>query len=471
MTANSTSATEPNAASNVDDTAAFELPQSAPLPASQLALIKATVPVLQQHGEAITKEMYSTLIAAHPELRDIFSHTSQTTGAQPRALARAVLAYATYVDDLPKLAHAVERIAQKHASLYVRPEQYDVVGEYLMRAIGTVLGEAATGEIVEAWTAAYGVLAQVFVAREGELYRRDAQEGWGLPSSSSEGEGKEGRAGWREFMIEKKVVEAEGIVSFWLVPKGKNGNEGPALPRFLPGQYVSVQVPVPALGHKQCRQFSLSSAPTPGKGEGGQEGSNSSSRYYRVTVKREEKSKEFGLVSNLLHDEYHEGDTVCVSHPHGEFFLDVSSPSLSPVVLISAGVGATPLVSMLQALVVSSGAGANKEKRPISWIHTSRNEATQPFRDEVAAAVEGLRGRGWEVATHVHLTRDEGKRLEVRMLQREKELFVGDSGAEYFVCGPEEFMVQVRGALVEGLGVVRERVHLELFATGDVVEG
>lgn len=463
MTVNSTSATK------VDDGTALELPQAAPLSASQLALIKATVPVLQQHGEAITKEMYSTLIAAHPGLRDIFSHTSQTTGAQPRALARAVLAYATYIDDLPKLAHAVERIAQKHVSLYIRPEQYDVVGEYLIRAIGTVLGDAATGEIVAAWTAAYGVLAQVFIAREEALYRRDAQEGWGLPPSTSEEEGKEG---WWEFVIDKKVVEAEGIVSFWLVlPKDKEVEGNVQLPRFLPGQYVSVQVPVPALGHKQCRQFSLSSAPGGGRA------------YYRVTVKREQKSREAGLVSNLLHDEYHEGDTVHVSHPHGEFFLDVSASSSSstPVVLISAGVGATPLVSMLQAFVdvasSSSSSLGEVRKRPISWIHTSRSEATQPFRDEVAAAVAALRGKGWSVATHVHLTQDEGgKRLDVATLQRgEKtklELFGGgaSSAAEYFVCGPEAFMVQVRGALVEGLGVAKERVHLELFATGDVVE-
>ena len=138
-----------------------------------MAIIKATVPVLQVHGEAITKTMYDNMIGAHPELHNVFSTTSQTTGRQPRALARSVLAYAMYIDDLPKLAHAVERIAQKHVSLFIQPEQYDIVGGHLIGAIGQVLGDAATPEIVDAWTAAYGVLAKVFIDREQELYKAD----------------------------------------------------------------------------------------------------------------------------------------------------------------------------------------------------------------------------------------------------------------------------------------------------------
>lgn len=435
------------------------LPQAAPLPASQLALIKATVPVLQQHGEAITKVMYDTLITDHPDLRDIFSSTSQTTGRQPRALARAVLAYATYIDDLPKLTHAVERIAQKHVSLYVRPEQYDVVGEYLIRAIGTVLGEdVATPDIVAAWTAAYGVLASVFIGREEELYRAD---------------GPVWRDGWREFRIARKVVEAEGIVSFWLESEPVDGKMVP-LPGFFPGQYVSVQVDVPALGHKQSRQFSLSSEPGFGGGGGGG-GDGEGPRYYRVSVKRERSDgvagQEDGVVTNLLHDEYHEGDTVRVSHPHGEFFLDPSDVSKEghPLVLISAGVGATPLVSMLKAF--STASTTTTVKRPVSWIHTSRSREALPFGDEMVSAVGALKEKGvGPVGMHVHLTQEAGSRLDLATLQGpEMELFfLQDARAEYFVCGPEEFMVEARRTLVEKFGVGKERVYLELFATGDV---
>lgn len=433
MTANSATAA---AESRPNSERSESLPQAAPLPASQLAIIKATVPVLQQHGEAITKVMYDSLISDHPDLRDVFSSTSQTTGRQPRALARAVLCYATYIDDLPKLAHAVERIAQKHVSLFVRPEQYDVVGTYLIGAIGTVLGEAATPDIVEAWTAAYGVLAQVFIGREKALYLADGT--W---------------AEWRDFRIAKKVVEATDIVSFWLSPV--DDGVGP-LPRFLPGQYISVQADVPTLGHKQSRQFSLSNEP--------------GAQFYRVSVKRERpdstvaQKEDFGIVSNLLHDAYQEGDAVAVSHPHGEFFLDPSDAlkESHPVVLVSAGVGATPLVSMLKALSAPTAV-----KRPVSWIHTARSREAQPFRDEVATAVDSLQAKGVRVETLVHLTHDSEARLDIAELQKDNTLFVNDTQAEYFVCGPEDFMVQCRKKLID-LGVGKERIHLELFATGDV---
>ncbi|ROW03678.1 hypothetical protein VMCG_05342 [Cytospora schulzeri] len=411
------------------------IPPSSPLTPSQMAIIKATVPVLQAHGETITQLMYNNMIEAHPELHNVFSTTSQTTGRQPRALARAVLAYAMYIDDLPKLAHAVERIAQKHASLFIQPEQYDIVATYLMSAIGQVLGDAATPEIVDAWTAAYGVLAKVFIDREKELYRAD--ENW---------------TGWRKFRIARKQEEAEGIVSFYLEPV-----DGVVpLPKFLPGQYVSLQVFVPQLKYNQSRQYSLSQAPT----EDG--------RFYKVSVKRDrdDEASVDGLISNMLHDRYDEGDTVELSHPHGEFFLDPSDVSKegAPVVLISAGVGATPLVSMLQALSQPSAV-----KRPISWIHTSRSKATQPFADEVVSIVDsGLKDK---VSTHVHLRQGvdgEGKpRLDLLALDRKGELFVHDPRGEYYICGPETFMLQLRRTLMD-LGVDKDRVYLELFATGDV---
>ncbi|KUI67117.1 Flavohemoprotein [Cytospora mali] len=411
------------------------VPPSAPLTPSQMAIIKATVPVLQAHGETITQLMYDNMIKAHPELHNVFSTTSQTTGRQPRALARAVLAYAMYIDDLPKLAHAVERIAQKHASLFIQPEQYDIVATYLMGAIGQVLGDAATPDIVGAWTAAYGVLARVFIDREQELYKAD--ESW---------------TGWRKFRIARKQVEAEGVVSFYVEPV----DGVTPLPKFLPGQYVSLQVFVPQLKYNQSRQYSLSQAP------------EEAGRCYRVSVKRDrdDEASVDGLISNMLHDRYGEGDTVELSHPHGEFFLDPSDVSKegAPAVLISAGVGATPLVSMLQALAQPSAV-----RRPVSWIHTSRSKATQPFAGEVLSIVDGvLKDR---VSTHVHLRQGvdgEGKpRLDLLALDREGELFVHDHRAEYYICGPEEFMVELRRKLLD-MGVDKERVYLELFATGDV---
>jgi len=142
---------------------------AAPITPEQIAIVKATVPVLKEHGETITTVFYQNMLSENPILRNIFSKTSQDTLRQPRALANSVLSYATYVDDLEKLTAAVERIAHKHVSLQVTADQYDIVGKYLIQAIGQVLGDAATPPIVDAWTAAYGALAAVFINREGQM--------------------------------------------------------------------------------------------------------------------------------------------------------------------------------------------------------------------------------------------------------------------------------------------------------------
>jgi nitric oxide dioxygenase len=419
---------------------------AAALTEQQIAIVKATAPVLKEHGVTITTVFYKNMLGENPELKNIFNLTSQANGRQPRALAMAVLGYATYIDDLPKLAHAVERIAHKHASLHVSAEQYDIVGRYLIQAIGQVLGDAATPEIVDAWTAAYGVLAQVFIQREGEMYKANAAEGW---------------KGWRKFRIVRKVPESDVITSFYLAP-----SDGVVpLPRYLPGQYVSLQIHVPQLGHLQSRQYSLSEAPRE-KGE-----------YYRISVKREDGDEAAGaipgLISNLLHGKYNVGDEVELSHPQGEFFLDPrdASKTGAPAVLISAGVGATPLMAILDSLTSDAAA----TKRPVSWVHAARSRSSQPFAEAVrqicrdhenVTANVFLRTAGPEDRAGVDYD-FEGTRMELEKLDAEKDLFLNDKRAEYFICGPEQFMADVRAKLV-AKGVERSRIFLELFNTGDV---
>jgi len=414
--------------------------------AEQIAIVKATVPVLKEHGNAITEVFYRNLITENPTLRNVFSKTSQDNLRQPRALAGAVLAYATYIDDLPKLAAAVERIAHKHVSLQVAPAQYDVVGQYLIQAIGQVLGDAATPAIVDAWTAAYGALAAVFIGREGQMYKSNAADGW---------------VGWRKFRVARRVAESSTITSFFLAP-----SDGSPLPKYLPGQYVSVQINVPQLGYLQSRQYSLSEAP------------RDAAEYYRISVKKEGENPDApGLLSNLLHDEYQVGSEVEVSHPQGEFFVDPADASKEgvPAVLVSVGVGATPLMAILSSLVPQEG--TQPPKRPISWIHSSRSSATLPFGD----AVRQITRENDNVSAHVFLRNlgPEDKhgfdytfgeaRMDLAKLDKEKDLHLGDSRTEYYICGPEAFMVDIRRVLA-GLGVGKERVHLELFATGDVRE-
>lgn len=411
---------------------------AAPIAQSQIDIVKATAPVLKEHGTAITTCFYNNMLETHPELKNIFSVTSQANGSQPRALAASVLAYAQHIDNLPVLAHAVERIAHKHASLFVTPEQYEIVGTYLLAAIGKVLGDSATPEIVDAWTAAYGALAQVFIQREGQLYKENGP--W---------------RGWRKFKIAKKVQESENIVSLYLTP-----SDGEKLPPYLPGQYVSLQLKPPKLGHFQSRQYSMSAAPR-------QEGD-----YYRISIKREdgvESRSPPGILSNMIHNDLKQGDEVELSHPQGEFFVDPNDSAKIgvPLVLISAGVGATPLMSILDSV---SG-----RSRPIAWIQAALTESRIPFIEQVKEIAE----RNTDVKSSVFLesggmtgpykgfaTAYMG-RIVLENLDREKDLFLGNDKTQYAICGPQEWMISLRRALV-GLGVSQDRVMLELFSTGDV---
>jgi nitric oxide dioxygenase len=154
------------------------------------------------------------MLKANPSLRNVFNNANQEHLEQPRALADAVLAYAANIDDLSPMIPAVELIASKHASLYVQPEQYAIVGERLIAAIGEVLGDAVTPELADAWVAAYWQLAGILIKKEHSLY--DNFENW---------------RDWRDFRIAKKVKESDEITSFYLEPVG-----GGPLPTFRPGQ-------------------------------------------------------------------------------------------------------------------------------------------------------------------------------------------------------------------------------------------
>ncbi|KAI5864120.1 flavohemo protein [Durotheca rogersii] len=410
---------------------------AAPISPEHIAIVKATAPVLKEHGVTITSLFYKNMIGAHPELKNIFSLSNQASGDQPRALAAAVLAYATYVDDLGKLGHLVERIAHKHESLNVQPDQYQIVGKHLIEAVATVLGDACTPDIAEAWTAAYAALAYIFIGRERQLYA--AHGDW---------------PGWRRFRIARKEPETAAITSFYLEPE-----DGAALPAFLPGQYVSIQLFVPQLGHMQPRQYSLSEAPRPD--------------YYRISVKREDGAGAGlpGLISNILHADYHVGDTLELSAPAGEFFIDPNADAEQPVVLISAGVGLTPMISIVNSATAAAAAGG--PKRRISWIHGAHTAAARAFAGRVREAA----AQGTLLNTTLFVTEpaagdaqgaeyDVAGRIDLAKVDREAALFLGDARAEYYVCGPYAFMKDVEAWLVRA-GVAEDRVHLEVFGTGD----
>ncbi|KAF2023936.1 globin-like protein [Setomelanomma holmii] len=410
---------------------------------SQAAIIKATVPVLAEHGNTITTKFYADMLTAHPSLKNIFNNTHQATGHQPRALAGALYAYAANIDDLGVLSPAVELICHKHVSLYIRPEHYDVVGEYLIKTMKAVLGGVATPEILQAWGAAYWQLANLMIGKEDALYK-EAKE-WD---------------DWRDFKIVKKEKEAEQITSFYLSPV----DEGFMLPTYKLGNYVSVQVFVDELdgGVWQARQYSLSDAP--GK------------PYLRISVKKEpgleigepKHLTHAGYISNLLHEKKEVGDVVCVSHPFGDFFFDEQNDNTdAPVVLISAGVGLTCLTSILNTLF------EKKSSRPVSWIHGARDSRTRAFKkdiDALAAANENMHAVYFSSSPQEseHEGRDYHVKGRIDLDKVERELlFVDNVKTQYFVCGPARFMLDVEEKL-KSYGVPTDRVKMELFGTGGV---
>jgi nitric oxide dioxygenase len=100
-----------------------------------ISIVKATAPILEEHGEALTRHFYKRMFARNPEVAPFFNRSNQHVGTQQKALAAAICAYAANIDNLEVLGGAVELIAQKHASLQIQPEHYPIVGENLLASI------------------------------------------------------------------------------------------------------------------------------------------------------------------------------------------------------------------------------------------------------------------------------------------------------------------------------------------------
>lgn len=394
--------------------------------ADQMARVKATAPVLAVHGATITKHFYQRMFARHPELKNLFNQTHQKTGSQPETLAKAVYAYAANIDNLGALGGAVTRIAHKHASLNIRPEHYPIVGENLLASIVEVLGDAVDAETLEAWRVAYGQLAQILIGVEADLY---AGAAW---------------SGFRQFKVERKVRESDEITSFYLTPA-----DGGAAPTFEPGQYITVKRFVGDLGVDQPRQYSLSDAPH--------------RKWLRISVKREAGKPEVipaGKVSTLMHDGVEEGAIVEVTAPMGEFSLKRGVET--PVVLISGGVGITPMMSMASTLI------AEGSQRDVRFVHACRSGAVHAFRDWLNDTVrEHANVKRTVLYERVGPNDRAGidHDLEGRLTPERVQQYALVPDADYYICGPIGFMKTQRDALV-ALGVAPERVNTEIFGSG-----
>ncbi|MBS0028320.1 NO-inducible flavohemoprotein [Chitinophaga sp. 22321] len=386
----------------------------------QKQLVTATVPVLREHGVLLTTHFYQRMFTHNPELKHVFNMGNQQNGKQQTALAMAVLAYAEHIENPAVLMPVVNSIGHKHTSLDIRPEHYAIVGKHLLASIAEVLGDAATPELLDAWAAAYQQLAAIMSGHEQHLYAAQVSKnaGW---------------TGWKPFLVKQKIKESAEITSFYLYPA-----DGGAVADFVPGQYISLRLFLPELNLLQPRQYSISCAPN--------------GAYYRISVKRETgASHPDGMISNRLHHHIGEGDVVELSAPAGTFTLNKNTAR--PKVFISGGVGQTPLMAMLEALL-------NKQVvTPITWVHGCRSEAVHAFKDrlhELAGAYSHLNHHIFydqpEIPTK-HTGRVDLSEIKTTVLQPD---------ADYYICGPAPFISKHYGFLVEN-GVDTTAIHFEEF--------
>ena len=399
-------------------------------------IVKSTAPILQQHGETLTRHFYQRMFSHNPEVGPFFNPANQAEGTQQRALAGAICAYAANIDNLEVLGSAVELIANKHASLMVKAEHYPIVGENLLASIKEVLGDGATDQVIDAWAEAYGFLTDILVGREQQLYRDSATRdgGW---------------EGFRTFRIDRKDQESQNITSFYLKPE-----DGSALPGFMPGQYITIRVPT-ADGSTTMRNYSLSNQP-------GRD-------YFRISVKREvapSAGAPDGYVSNLLHDNMAEGDTLEIGPPCGEFFLNVNDRHERPLVLLAAGIGITPIMSILKATLNAM------PDREIILIHGCLNDDVQPFKpfiDRLALEHPNLKAH----YRYSDLTQDEvlaEENCSAGMVDAQLiESLIPSRHADYYFCGPKPFMVNIYQDLLVW-GIPASQVHFEFFGPREALE-
>lgn len=395
---------------------------------AQLDVIKATVPVLDAGGEALTRHFYERMFRENPEVRSFFNPAHQKTGGQQRALAAAICAYAKHIENPSVLASAVELIAQKHASLGIQAQHYPIVGSNLLSSIKEVLGDAATPEVIDAWAAAYNQLADLFIAREKKIYaEQESEYGW---------------TGFKRFIVQKREAASGNITSLYFAAE-----DGQALQAHLPGQYITLRV-TPADSTPIMRNYSLSN--------------RAGDPHYRISVKRElalAPNTPDGVCSNYVHDQLQVGDVVELAPPCGEFTFTAPQHQQGPLVFIAGGVGITPILSMLHTAL------AEHSDREIIFLQCAINGSVRAFTDELAA----LQSQHSNLKTHLRLSEPNAKDLELKAHHSEGFIdqalldeLIGDRQSETYLCGPTPMLTHV-WRLLKARNIADSDIHYEFF--------
>lgn len=248
---------------------------------------------------------------------------------------------------------------------------------------------------------------------------------------------------WRNLVVTRKVKESEEITSFYLQPQGSW-----SLPDFLPGQFLTIKLEIPGQPKPIIRTYSLSTH-------------ESHQTFYRLSIKREPAPKDQavppGLASNFMHDQIQEGAIIPAKPPSGNFFIDVNQPL--PAILISNGVGITPMISMAKACMRLNPA------RPVWFIHGARDGRYHAFREEMAALAQ----QHPNLTLHYRYSRpqpeDAGFFHSMGYVDASLLQALVRSESEFFLCGSPPFLQSIRDGLRDW-GVPDSRVFYESFGGG-----
>ncbi len=383
-------------------------------------LINASLPAVGPKVDEITSTFYPLMFARYPAVKAYFNQAHQAQGTQPRALANAVVAYATNLDRLEALGDAVSLIVQKHVSLNILPEHYPIVGECLLAAIKEVLGNGATDEIIAAWAEAYQQLADLLINAEEQAYQRSEQSpgGW---------------RGEREFVLRRKQTESDVITSFYFEPV-----DAKAISHYQPGQYITIVFEMD--GETIRRNYSLSDQPGTG--------------YYRISVKREAG----GIVSNFLHDQLKEGDVIRLTPPAGNFTLNNAS---RPLLLLTGGVGITPAMSMIKPALASG--------REVHFVHAAINGQHHAFKNDIAQLEEQYQNLNVKYCYEKPEASDQPHFQGFVTQSILENVVPSDKNMDVYLLGPKGFMLASFTAL-KTLGVLAENIRYEFFGPLESLE-
>ncbi|HCY7944248.1 TPA: nitric oxide dioxygenase [Staphylococcus aureus] len=365
-------------------------------------IIKQTVPLLKEKGTEITSIFYPKMFKAHPELLNMFNQTNQKRGMQSSALAQAVMAAAVNIDNLSVIKPVIMPVAYKHCALQVYAEHYPIVGENLLKAIQDVTGLEEHDPVIQAWAKAYGVIADVFIQIEKEIYD---QMMW---------------IGFKPFKITNIKQESEDIKSFTVETEEYDFSE------FTPGQYITVDVSSDKLPYRAKRHYSIVS------GE---------KNHLTFGVKRDVTTEHEGEVSTILHDEIKEGDMINLAAPVGGFVLENTT---EPQLFLGSGIGVTPLVAMYEA---ASAKGLDTQ-----MVQVAENEQHLPFKDNF----NSIASHYDNAKLYTHLKDKQGY-IGTEKLQA----FLANK-PEIYICGGTKFLQSMIEAL-KSLNYDMDRVHYETF--------